>query len=606
MSAIRSIHPDVFVNAGLVSPEEIQPVIREHITAGESIAYLLVKNKLISEDMYFELLNTRCDIWPCYLSRFRRVLIPNTIIKQIPLEVTLDFKVVPFDIKDNVLQVAMVDPLNRQARTSIEKNATLPIKVWVASLEDIGNTITNVYAQDRDDVEVYRLTPDQREYLQEIGIEDSTNIFTDETQACIPGLDQGVDEKEEAPAGQIDSMSKTAVESSITREALGSIDSAAGRLLRMIIGKARELNASDIHIDPREGEVQVRFRIDGALYEIFTIGLEHKEELINKIKVMSKMTVYEHRLPQDGKILHSSEAELIELRVATLPVDLGEKITLRVLRKGNIGLSLEDAGFEDEDYEKYTRLLAHTNGILLVVGPTGSGKTSTLYLSLEKIQSKDKHIVTLEDPIEYRIDGVNQSQINPEIGYTFARALRTVLRIDPDVIMIGEIRDPETAEIAVRAALTGRLVFSTMHTSDTIQAYTRLLDMGVPSYLLVPTVVGIVAQRLVRKLCPDCKKPSVPAPALLKRMNTAYDPATMTFFDKAGCERCRDTGYTGRTGVFEVLVPNQELDRLILAYQDAKEIRARAIGHGLSTLGINIFKKAMRGETSLNELDLLH
>ena len=557
---MKMIDPDVFLSRGLVTQNDIREAIQESLETGSSVPYVLVSRRKVSEGVFFELLNDQCAIPYVVLKRRK---IKKDVAATIPLDIAMKYNMIAFDMKDNTLQIAMADPFNKNAQDTLVKNVFHAIKIFVSSTAEIQSAIADSYYSE-----------DQAEESLE----------------------------DEMSMEQIEFLSKTRVESYLFKDQSEPDESDTGKLLNMILNKALETKASDIHIDPKKHEVHVRFRIDGTLYKMFTVELDRQKELVNKIKVMSNMVVFEHRLPQDGKMSFEGEEGSVNIRVATYPVANGEKVALRFLRKGSEGSDLKGFGFEDEDFDKYSRLLQRPNGIILVVGPTGSGKTTTIYSSLEKLNAEDKHIVTVEDPVEYEIDGVNHSQIKPAIGYTYAAALKTILRIDPDVILVGEMRDFETAEIALRASLTGRLVFSTLHTANTVQAYTRLLDMGIPPYLLPPTIIGIIAQRLAKRLCPHCKEAYSPGEPTLENLGIEYDLDTMSFYKAVGCEKCVDIGYIGRTGVYEVLVPDGEINDLVLQKQGSEKIFAVAKQHGLSTLRENGLKKATRGETTIDEV----
>ncbi|RMG57022.1 MAG: type II secretion system protein GspE, partial [Deltaproteobacteria bacterium] len=350
------------------------------------------------------------------------------------------------------------------------------------------------------------------------------------------------------------------------------------KLVNMLIFRAVESRASDIHIEPFEKEVKVRYRIDGVLHEVERIPKRLQAAITSRIKLTARLNIAERRLPQDGRIILKVGQKEIDLRVSTVPVVHGESIVLRILDRQGKMISLEELGFLPDTLERFESLIRKPNGIILVTGPTGSGKTTTLYGALERINSPDRKIITVEDPVEYSLPGINQIQVKPKINLTFANILRHIVRQDPDVIMIGEIRDLETAEIAIQAALTGHLVFSTLHTNDAPSSITRLVDMGVEHYLLPPTLKGILAQRLVRLLCPECKRVStgaVPPPGF---------PPDLVIYESSGCESCAGTGFRGRTGIFELLLVDEDVGRLINRRAPTAEIRALAREKGMRTL----------------------
>ncbi len=376
------------------------------------------------------------------------------------------------------------------------------------------------------------------------------------------------------------------------------------RMVNMLISRAVEMRASDIHIEPFERKLKVRYRIDGVLRQMDAPPSRLRAAVISRVKLMAKLNIAETRLPQDGRIRLVIRGKEIDLRVSTVPSMHGESLVLRVLDKGSVALDFSTLGFEKQVLESYLDLLDRPHGILLVTGPTGSGKTTTLYTSLLRLNTGERKILTVEDPIEYQLEGINQVQVKPQIGLSFANVLRSFLRQDPDVIMIGEIRDLETAEIAVQAALTGHKVLSTLHANDAATTITRLLDMGVEDYLLTSTVNGVVAQRLVRTLCGDCREPRPVLPEMAEQLQlgrvTNSDPITL--YQAAGCEHCNGSGYLGRTGLLELLVLSDPIRRLILRRAEAHEIKQAAVEAGMRTMYQDGVYKILAGTTTLEEV----
>ena len=376
------------------------------------------------------------------------------------------------------------------------------------------------------------------------------------------------------------------------------------RMVNLLISRAVEMRASDIHIEPFERKLKVRYRIDGVLRQMDAPPSRLRAAVISRVKLMAKLNIAETRLPQDGRIRLVIRGKEIDLRVSTVPSMHGESLVLRVLDKGSVALDFSTLGFEKQVLESYLDLLDRPHGILLVTGPTGSGKTTTLYTSLLRLNTGERKILTVEDPIEYQLEGINQVQVKPQIGLGFANVLRSFLRQDPDVIMIGEIRDLETAEIAVQAALTGHKVLSTLHANDAATTITRLLDMGVEDYLLTSTVNGVVAQRLVRTLCGDCREPRPALPEMVEQLQlgrvTNSDPITL--YQAAGCEHCNGSGYLGRTGLLELLVLSDPIRRLILRRAEAHEIKQAAVEAGMRTMYQDGVYKILAGTTTLEEV----
>jgi general secretion pathway protein E len=375
------------------------------------------------------------------------------------------------------------------------------------------------------------------------------------------------------------------------------------RLVNLIITRAIEKRASDIHMEPFEDHFRVRYRIDGVLHDVESPPKRLQAAIISRIKIMSKMNIAERRLPQDGRIMLRVKGKEIDFRVSTVPTIHGESIVLRILDKSSIVLDIQKLGFGGDTLEVFERLIEHPHGIILVTGPTGSGKTTTLYCALGKINSPDKKIITVEDPVEYQLKGINQIQVKPAIDLTFANALRSIVRQDPDVILIGEIRDAETADIAIHSALTGHLVLSTLHTNDAPSAITRLINMGMEDYLLSSTVIGILAQRLVRAACPYCQVPSAPDPAIAQEMKMdGINPDEIRAFDVKGCPQCGNTGYWGRVGIFELLQVTEDIQKLILEKKDSNMIKERARKNGMRTLRQDGWLKVKEGITTVSEV----
>jgi general secretion pathway protein E len=376
------------------------------------------------------------------------------------------------------------------------------------------------------------------------------------------------------------------------------------RLVSLIITNALEARASDIHIEPFESRLAVRYRIDGVLHEVESPPRRFSAAVISRVKIMASLDIAERRLPQDGRIRLRVHGKEIDLRVSTVPTMHGESVVMRILDKGGVALDFKRLGFEDATLKAFRDVLMEPHGILLVTGPTGSGKTTTLYTALEQLNQPDVKILTVEDPVEYQMPGINQIQVKPQIDLTFANALRSIVRQDPDVIMIGEIRDIETAEIAVQSALTGHLVLSTIHTNDAASTVNRLLDMGVEDYLLTSTVIGILAQRLVRTLCEHCKEPYAALPELVDELGLARfsDAKQITLFHPKGCPQCAQTGYQGRICILEMLPMSDPLRSLVMKHATSTELRSEAMREGMVTMYEDGLRKAVRGVTTFEEV----
>jgi len=469
-------------------------------------------------------------------------------------------RIIPLEFKNNVLKVVMAD---------VEDSATIDA-LRVATSADV-----MVYTCDGKALE---------EYISKFYEQESQNINRIIEDLGEGGIEFLKDEEED-----IGHLKDLASEAPIIR------------LVNMLITRAVESRASDIHIEPFEDELKVRYRIDGVLHDIETTPKRLQAAIVSRIKIMAKLNIAERRLPQDGRIRLKVGENEIDLRVSTIPVLYGESVVMRILRKEGIVIDLDLLGFPPHTLSSFEQLIKKPNGIILVTGPTGSGKTTTLYGALDKINSPDRKIITVEDPVEYQLKGVNQIQVKPQIGLNFANTLRHIVRQDPDIIMIGEIRDLETAEIAIQSALTGHLVFSTLHTNDAPSALTRLLDMGVENFLLSSTIRGILAQRLVRIICSSCKEidPSIADREELKLLGI---DSSMPLYRGRGCENCASTGYYGRAGVFELLMVEDEIRKLILKNADANQMRSVARQQGMRTLIEDGADKIKAGKTTLSEV----
>jgi general secretion pathway protein E len=375
------------------------------------------------------------------------------------------------------------------------------------------------------------------------------------------------------------------------------------KLVNLLVSGAIKDRASDIHVEPYSGNLKIRYRIDGILYDILNLPHRIQSPLVSRIKIMAKLNIAEKRLPQDGRIEIKIADRLVDIRVSVIPTAFGERVVLRLLDKTANILMLSDLGMHDERIKLLNKLIKSPYGIILVTGPTGSGKTTTLYAALSTINHPEINIITIEDPIEYQMDGVGQIQVNPKIDLTFAAGLRSIVRQDPDVILIGEIRDRETAEIAIQSSLTGHLVFSTLHTNDAASAVTRLIDMGIEPFLVTSSIIAIIAQRLVRMLCPHCKEVYVPDEESLA--NLGLDRSVLqnnTFYRKKGCNLCMQTGFRGRTAIFEIMIVDDEIKKLVLKTSDANQINELALKQGMITLQKDGIDKVLKGITTTEEV----
>ncbi|GAB4546154.1 MAG: type II secretion system ATPase GspE [Thermodesulfovibrionia bacterium] len=471
-----------------------------------------------------------------------------------------DNMVIPLELKDNVLKVVMANPDDRQTIDALKVATSADIEIYTTDEKVLSDYISRFYGQKADNV---------------------NSIIEDIKES---GFEFIADEEED-----VGHLKDLASEAPIIR------------LVNLLITRAVESRASDIHIEPFEDELKVRYRIDGVLHEVESTPKRLQPAIVSRVKIMAKLNIAERRLPQDGRIKLKVGDKEIDLRVSTIPVLHGESVVMRILHKEGIVIDLDKLGFPLDTLAQFNKLITKPNGIILVTGPTGSGKTTTLYGALDKINSPDKKIITVEDPIEYQLKGINQIQVKPKIGLNFANTLRHIVRQDPDIIMIGEIRDLETAEIAIQSALTGHLVFSTLHTNDAPSAITRLVDMGVEDFLLSSTILGVLAQRLVRIICPSCKEvvSSITEKEEFARFGISED---IPIYKGRGCEVCAFTGYYGRTGIFELMVIDDEIRRLILKGSDANQLREMAKRQGMRTLIEDGLNKVKAGITTMSEV----
>jgi general secretion pathway protein E len=481
------------------------------------------------------------------------------VISGLSSRFVLDNKFIPVEFKNNVFKVIMASPDNEDTINALKVSLRADVVVYSSDAQAIDEYLTRYYGQESQNI---------NRIIEDIGAGDIEIV------------------KDEEDIGHLKDL---ASEAPIIK------------LVNTLITRAVESRASDIHIEPFEDELRVRYRIDGILHDIESLPKKLQPAIVSRVKIMAKLNIAERRLPQDGRIrLKVSDTE-IDIRVSTIPVIYGESVVMRILRKEGIVIDLELLGFSSDTLSGFISLIKKPNGIILVTGPTGSGKTTTLYGALDKINSPDKKIITVEDPVEYQLKGINQIHVKPQIGLNFANTLRHIVRQDPDVIMIGEIRDLETAEIAIQSSLTGHLVFSTLHTNDAPSSITRLLDMGVENFLLSSTVRGILAQRLVRVICPKCKKedessveiPELSSPGIISEIRGFYG---------RGCDYCAGTGFYGRTGIFELLIIDDDIRKLVLRSADSNQIREAGKQKGMKTLLEDGIEKVRTGMTTASEV----
>lgn len=548
----------MLLESGKVSQDDLRRIQLVQQERGETLERLLVELGFMSED----------DLLPVLAEYYHAPLMSARDFPQQPpplSEMNTDFlrqaRVCPLAVQDGGLTIAMADPGDFYVIEALEKATKLRLAPRLARERDILETLNTYYADGVTDGQ-----PDG----QEVG--------------AVEYLED--DQEDEAHLRDLASEAPVI------------------RLVNMLIARAMEQRASDIHIEPFEKELRVRYRIDGILHDVEAPPRKLQAALISRVKLMAKLNIAERRLPQDGRIKLRMLGREVDLRVSTLPTLYGESVVLRILDRSSIDVSLESLGFPEDTLSAFENLIFQPYGMILVTGPTGSGKTTTLYGALDKINSPEKKIITIEDPVEYQLNGVNQIHVKSQIGLTFSAGLRSIVRQDPDVIMIGEIRDYETAEIAIQSALTGHLVFSTLHTNDAAGAVSRLLEMGVEDYLLASSLLGVMAQRLVRQLCPACRHPVDGRDSLphLELPANGHAPEPVISYEAGECEECAMTGYRGRKGIFELMLVDEGLRQLILKRSSADVLKEYGVGNGMRTLRDDGWHKVCAGITTVSEV----
>jgi len=551
----------LLVSAQLITEEQLQKALLTQKKEGGRLGTILVKLGSIDEGRLLKFLSQQHSIPPVDLSQYT---IDPAVIKLVPPDVVLKYQVIPVKRSGAVLSLAMVDPSDIFAIDDIKFMTGYDVEPMVASEGAVNAALAKYYDSSRQLQTVLKDLETQDEALK---------IQEEEEEVDVSKLKEAV---EDAPVV---------------------------KLANFILAEAIKKGASDIHIEAYEHKFRVRYRLDGALYEVMSPPMKLKAALTSRLKIMAELDIAERRLPQDGRIKLRLKDKEVDLRVSTLPCLFGEKIVMRILDKSNLTLDLTKLGFEPNALQNFMKAISSPYGMVLVTGPTGSGKTTTLYSALSHINTDDVNIMTAEDPVEYNLMGVNQVQMKEEIGLNFAACLRSFLRQDPDIIMVGEIRDYETAEIGVKAALTGHLVLSTLHTNDAPSTVNRLLNMGIEPFLVASSVILILAQRLARKVCSKCKEEEKIAPeALVKIGFSPADAGKVTCYRGKGCDVCNDTGYKGRVALYEVMPIGDQMRELVLQGASADEIKKQAISLEMRTLRMSGLQKIKEGVTTVEEV----
>jgi type IV pilus assembly protein PilB len=543
---------DILLEDGLVTQQQLFDAYDEHKKLGRALGRVLVDRGVLTESQLVAALAQQIGMRFVDLAEYP---VDGAAIASVPQTVCRRYNALPIGYDDGKLLVAMSDPANVFAIDDIRSITGIEVKPVVATKSDVSSAINRYHRADSD-------------------LDDLTMVLDQEDDADLEGLKEVV---EDAPIV---------------------------KFVNLLITQAINDRASDIHLEPTERELRVRFRIDGVLHEIMRSPKNIQSGVISRLKIMADINIAERRIPQDGRLSVTVTGKKIDLRVATLPTVWGEKVVMRVLDNSTAMLNLADLGFSQSNYDRYSVSFNKPYGMILVTGPTGSGKSTTLYATLNIVSRPEINVITVEDPVEYRISGINQVQVNPRAGLTFATALRSILRSDPDVVLIGEVRDHETAQIAIEAALTGHLVLTSLHTNDAPSAMTRLVEMGIEPFLVGSALDAVLAQRLARKLCVKCKEPYTPEPEVLISARYPWQDGEPipTLHRAIGCAACAKTGYRGRLALHEVMAVSEEIERLTVARASALEIQRVAVEQGMKSLRLDGMDKVLAGVTSLEEI----
>ena len=549
---------EAFRKAGLISSDALKNALKEQETTHDRLGDIFLRNGIVTPDQVAPVLADYFNTQYVKLQDIYKDIDPD-VIDQVPEELSRRFTSIPIEVKDQILVIATFDPLNLVAIDTLRIKTGYKIRCVVASENAITDAIDYCYRG------MSNMNQHIEEFIHMETIDDE--LFDQEDPEKIRS---------------------------------GANDQPVVQYVQSLIIQAVNNLASDVHLQPKQKVAELRFRIDGVLYDYDPPPKAMLAAICTRIKILSSLDISERRLPQDGRFKVTIGKSEIDIRTSLFPTIYGESIVLRLLDASKSLMTLEEMGLPEKSLQQYRRLIHHSYGLILVTGPTGSGKTTTLYSSLNEIKSTEKNIITLEDPVEYRLPFIQQAQVNPKIGFDFATGLRSILRQDPDILMVGEIRDKETAEIAIHAALTGHLVFATLHTNDAAGAVVRMINMGVESFLISSALLGVVAQRLVRVICSECQETYKVDKATLKKLS--LEKVTDHFVRGKGCPKCLNSGYRGRIGIFELLVIDEEMRKIILESNSADALKARAKANGMKTLRETGIEKVKEGITTPQEV----
>ena len=585
------------VERSIITQQQLNEAIhKQQTTMGHrKLGEILVRLGYISKSHITDQIADQLDI---PIIRLATREIPERIRGLVEGNIATLYRVIPVAEEGETLVIATADPTNINNLDNLQRLLDRPVKPVLCTPEEIREALRAYYGLSETTVETMLST-----------VSSASTMSTLSTMSNLSSEDSSLSSVSSMSASDISlkSISVGNVElegdASISGLDEDDDDSPVVRYVHNLIYDAFRLRASDIHVEPGKRDVKVRYRIDGVLHQMPLPPKRAQASIISRLKILAGMDIAERRVPQDGRIKLTLGGKMVDLRVSALPSVYGESMVMRILDKSGLMLGLGQLGFTPEDQRTWEKLLSHTTGVVLVTGPTGSGKTTTLYASLHTLNKPETKLITVEDPVEYQLSGINQVQVQHEIGWDFARALRAIFRQDPDIVMVGEIRDVETAEIAVKAALTGHLVFSTLHTNDSASAFIRLIDIGIKPYLVAAGTKAVLGQRLVRTICTTCKEPYKPTEDELDSLGISGVDPNVELFKGTGCENCNHTGYSGRLGAYELLLTTDEIRRMIMEGKSASALRRAARLSGMTTMREDAWKKALRGITTIEEVN---
>lgn len=544
---------DILVTAGKITLYQLQNALKTQKVIGKKLGTVLIESGIVTEEDIIEAIEEQTGIERVDLNN---LTFDKRAIKIVPQSLCNKYNLIAFGFEEDKIKVALEDPLNIFAIDDVYISTGLKVKTYIAPKGDIYKFVQINYSTEEVNKAAEELVKESLE---------SKNIEVDV---------EAIDDVKNAPVV---------------------------KMIEYLFKNSIEMRASDIHIEPYENEIRIRYRIDGRLTTVNTLGIESLGPLVTRIKILANLNIAERRLPQDGRIITKIGKEEVDLRVSILPIVTGEKVVIRILKRDSYRIGKEGLGISKDNLKKLNNIVSSPNGIVLVTGPTGSGKSTTLYTILSELNTSDVNIVTVEDPVEYTLNGVNQVNVNAKAGLTFAGGLRSILRQDPDIVMIGEIRDEETASIAIKAAITGHLVLSTLHTNDAPSTITRLLDMGIEPYLVATSIAGIIAQRLVRRICNNCKEEYIASDYEKSVFNIDKDQELKLYRGK-GCGHCNHSGYNGRTGIYEIMEITREHRNAINETKNSNVLQDISIKHGMKTLAEECKELVLNGTTTIEEL----